>query len=622
MTLIGGLRFLKSIQKIDLQIDEKWKKMKFCCNIPLAFFTLLLIKIQILISSDMLFFPLKKVGRLSPYFIGRLFHMKLSTKFIFGFSLIFQFVLFMITTGYTINYLIKSYTQQGLPSVDFIVPFWLAFLGSLTSILSLMDFSFSIFTTFSSVYFYLFLIASFTFWIFNIFISFICFVSFVSLGYSNGPIALLWVLVGIGCSVSKIFLLMASLVNQKKEMYEPINEFEQPTKRTQFTWISKIGIIISHAFICIFFLFYILLVGEFTFYSMVTSLEQTLLYKPHGDLIEINAYTSPSYAMNQSFGYSHYHESWKMHIYCTGKIPNEKTPTILLSHGGGSSYITFFSMQSFLSNFTQVCSFDRSGYGYSQVGPFPRTVDQEVAELHQLLQKKGINNKILFVGHSAGGNEGQFFAFKYPSKVAGLNRMDSPHEFYYMYEDLHIRGISKEESFKSLLSRVPLLDIIRHASVFGLTRLFVNGRGFEDSTIGSQHASLYGTKNWNSQFWSFSNSIITDTMLNHSRWENTPQSNGVPGQMFGGINLHLVKASNHQFNKTCEEMGMDPKSESCEIQERKRKDEVWQLEDYKMRSSNSKIIICEYCDHGLITNDFLYSSQLVLNQLKEIQNEI
>jgi hypothetical protein len=155
-----------------------------------------------------------------------------------------------------------------------------------------------------------------------------------------------------------------------------------------------------------------------------------------------------------------------------------------------------------------------------------------------------------------------------------------------------------------------------------LTRLFVNGRGFEDSTIGLQHSSLYGTKNWNSQFWSFSNSIITDTMLNHSRWENTPQSNGVPGQMFGGINLHLVKASNHQFNKTCEEMGMDPKSESCEIQERKRKDEVWQLEDYKMRSSNSKIIICEHCDHGLVTNDFLYSSQLVLNQLKEIQNEI
>jgi hypothetical protein len=145
---------------------------------------------------------------------------------------------------------------------------------------------------------------------------------------------------------------------------------------------------------------------------------------------------------------------------------------------------------------------------------------------------------------------------------------------------------------------------------------------FRDPAIGAQSSSLYGTKNWNSQYFSFESELASDTFLNLSRWDATPQSNGISGQMFGNMSLHVVKASDNKFNKTCADKGLPPASQACIESEKKRQVELWLIEDYRIRSSKAKVIVCEECNHGFITNNPEYSSQLVLDQLQEIKNKI
>src|SRR5687767_4216173 len=54
----------------------------------------------------------------------------------------------------------------------------------------------------------------------------------------------------------------------------------------------------------------------------------------------------------------------KMHIYCTGS----ESPTVVMDAGLGESSVSWSEIQSGVSNFTRVCSFDRMGMAWSDVG--------------------------------------------------------------------------------------------------------------------------------------------------------------------------------------------------------------------------------------------------------------
>eukprot|EP01080_Neovahlkampfia_damariscottae_P000779 gene779-9029_t len=544
--------------------------------------------------------------------------MKLITKYIYGISIMAYSSLFVVSLSYSIYFFVNTYITEGASPHDFIVPFWLASLSLLTVIMGYLDLFSTFLITFSNISFIIFSLISILFWFIVSIFALTSLISYVVLGYINSAIGIAWLSTGICGLVSHFFFIWSNFKHQNENDYKEVSNDNPIDKKQLFFGILRT---IMNLSTWIIFAFFLLTTGGFSLYAVITSIEQNSYFHYHGEKFEISALSTEHYSHNQSNSYHHAEGHWKMHIYCTGRNPDEKTPTILLSHGGGSSYVTFLSMQKILSNYTQVCSFDRSGYGYSDFGSFPRNIAQHVAELHELLEKKEIHHKLLFVGHSMGGNEAQFFAYKYPSKVAGIMRMDSPHELYYIYEGMS-KGLSMEESVSLEESRLPLLDFLRHLSVFGLTRIITNGKGFENEYYGSQHASLYGTKNWNSQYWDFKNTYESDLLLNSSRWDVTLQSKGIPGQMFGDISLHVVKSGNNEFNKTCADLKIDPNSKACEEQEKKRKTELWLLDDYIIRSSNSKLIICEACDHGFITNNYKYAANLVINQLKEIQNKI
>jgi len=115
---------------------------------------------------------------------------------------------------------------------------------------------------------------------------------------------------------------------------------------------------------------------------------------------------------------------YKLHLHCTG----EGRPAVILESGMGDSSAVWSLIQPELSRTTRVCSYDRAGTGWSDSGPLPRTMKQEVAELRELLIKAKENGPIVLVGHSYGGLLTRLYAAAYPGEVAGIVLVDSTHE--------------------------------------------------------------------------------------------------------------------------------------------------------------------------------------------------
>ncbi len=113
----------------------------------------------------------------------------------------------------------------------------------------------------------------------------------------------------------------------------------------------------------------------------------------------------------------------RLHINCTG----EGSPSVIIDSGIGGFSLEWFKIQNNLSKDVRVCSYDRAGYGWSELGPGPRTTARIARELNVLLTEAKIPGPYLLVGHSFGGYNIRYFASEYPELVAGLVFIDASH---------------------------------------------------------------------------------------------------------------------------------------------------------------------------------------------------
>jgi len=100
--------------------------------------------------------------------------------------------------------------------------------------------------------------------------------------------------------------------------------------------------------------------------------------------------------------------------------------TIVLEAGGGMFSNAYQEIQDTLAILTKtrVISYDRSGYGKSELGPDNFNAMDEVNALKKCLEVQGYKNKYILVGHSYGGFLVQLFALQYPDLVSGLVLID------------------------------------------------------------------------------------------------------------------------------------------------------------------------------------------------------
>ena len=124
------------------------------------------------------------------------------------------------------------------------------------------------------------------------------------------------------------------------------------------------------------------------------------LHPPPGKLIDVGGY--------------------RLHLYCTG----DAGPTVVLDYGLGGSYLDWYLVQPEVAQFARVCSWDRSGYGWSERSPRRQVPSLIAEELHTLLEKAGEKPPFILVGHSLGAFDVRMYAHRYPEQVAGIVLVD------------------------------------------------------------------------------------------------------------------------------------------------------------------------------------------------------
>jgi len=128
---------------------------------------------------------------------------------------------------------------------------------------------------------------------------------------------------------------------------------------------------------------------------------QTVAPPPPGKLVDLGGY--------------------KLHLNCTGSGSH----TVVLSAGAGDLSTDWALVQPKVAAFTRVCSYDRSGAAWSDLGPKPRTIYQESFDLERLLRAAGERGPYILVGQSLGGMVARVFAERYPKQTAGVVLVDA-----------------------------------------------------------------------------------------------------------------------------------------------------------------------------------------------------
>lgn len=114
----------------------------------------------------------------------------------------------------------------------------------------------------------------------------------------------------------------------------------------------------------------------------------------------------------------------KLHLHCQGS----GSPTLLLDSGLGGTHLDWSLVQPALSQSTRVCSYDRAGYGISELGPMPRDAQHLASDLNALLTGQHLPSPVVLVGHSLAGFHLRLVAQQQPERVAGLVLIESAHE--------------------------------------------------------------------------------------------------------------------------------------------------------------------------------------------------
>ena len=154
-----------------------------------------------------------------------------------------------------------------------------------------------------------------------------------------------------------------------------------------------------------------------------------------------------------------------MQLYCAGKARGG--PTVVMDSGIGGGVLDWQTVQPKVAKFARVCSYDRSGLGWSESGPKPRTSPQIVKELHALLENAGVGGPYVLVGHSFGGANVQLYAAEYPKEVAGMVLVDSALDMRVLDKDLRDAAEGATPSPLTLKAMAPL----------GIVRLLSGGSG-------------------------------------------------------------------------------------------------------------------------------------------------
>lgn len=106
------------------------------------------------------------------------------------------------------------------------------------------------------------------------------------------------------------------------------------------------------------------------------------------------------------------------------RVQGSGHPTVVFEAGIGASSLNWRHIQQSIAPTTTTVSYDRAGLGWSSPRRTARTPSVVAAQLHELLQRAGIQPPLVLVGHSYGGLVMRRYALLYPADVAAIVLID------------------------------------------------------------------------------------------------------------------------------------------------------------------------------------------------------
>lgn len=100
------------------------------------------------------------------------------------------------------------------------------------------------------------------------------------------------------------------------------------------------------------------------------------------------------------------------------------SPTVLFDAGAADSTLSWALVQGEIAKLTRACAYDRAGIGFSDPRKGEIDAKAAVADIHALLKAAGIEEPVLYVGHSLAGLFGVLLAASHPDDLAGAVLVD------------------------------------------------------------------------------------------------------------------------------------------------------------------------------------------------------
>jgi len=168
-----------------------------------------------------------------------------------------------------------------------------------------------------------------------------------------------------------------------------------------------------------------LLLGAGAFYQAYKIRQADILYPPPGQLVDVGGY--------------------QMHILAEGpqaEGSQKNDATIVWISGAHEQGLVLHHLHKAVRGGRRTILFDRPGTGWSDVGPFPRTVEKEAQELHRLLKNTGEAGPFILAPWSFGGLLAITFADLFPEDTAGLLLMDTTYSLLPVFDrETNIRAM-------------------------------------------------------------------------------------------------------------------------------------------------------------------------------------
>jgi pimeloyl-ACP methyl ester carboxylesterase len=111
----------------------------------------------------------------------------------------------------------------------------------------------------------------------------------------------------------------------------------------------------------------------------------------------------------------------RLHVLCIGT----GRPTVLFEPGGRGRSVSLEAARTAIARRTRVCSYDRSGTGWSDDGPSVVSIGDLADDLRGLQDNTPIETPIVIVASSMGGLVAELYARRFPDRVAGLVFVDA-----------------------------------------------------------------------------------------------------------------------------------------------------------------------------------------------------